>query len=306
MKQEVFIVAYHDISSEKDPLTSQLLLSTRPEMFRQHLTYFNKNYDLIDVDELLSGKLPRRPLLLTFDDAYRSVLSTAGPILKDFNAPSVFFIIASAVRGDWLAIDNVLSLAVEEMGLPRVLRLMSLPGMAVSSVSEIISRFVAGMRPSEIAVLKARIFFALGTTEAAVRQMSKEFLDLTDLDELKNYRIEVGNHSMTHSHFRTLSRDELDIEIRQSRRELQRLSGQKVRCLSIPYGDEQDATENALAFAEGGGHQAIFLVHARSNRFRRRDNAYYRVSLRNERPEKLALALRILPILRSLRHAFAG
>ena len=45
--------------------------------------------------------------------------------------------------------------------------------------------------------------------------------------KLGDYRIEVGNHSMTHSHFRTLSRDELEIEIGQSRRELQGLSGHR-------------------------------------------------------------------------------
>jgi hypothetical protein len=189
MKQDVSIVVYHDISAEKNPLTSQLSVSTCPDIFRKHISYFVKNFDVIGLDELLSGRLPRRPLLVTFDDAYRSVLSIAGPILKEVSIPSVFSLIASAVRGDWLPIDNVLSLAVEEMGLPRVLPFLGLTGPEVSSVGEMISSVVANMRPVEVAALKARILSSIGTTEAETRQMSQTFLDSGDVHTLRDYRI---------------------------------------------------------------------------------------------------------------------
>jgi peptidoglycan/xylan/chitin deacetylase (PgdA/CDA1 family) len=305
MKHNVCIVVYHDISSEKNPLTSQLSISTRPDVFRKHVLYFVKNFDVIGVDELLSDRLPPRPLLVTFDDAYQSVLSIAGPILKEVGIPSVFSVIASAVRGDSLPIDNVLSLAVEEIGLPRVLDLSGLTATAVSSVGEVISRYVASMRPAEITGLKTRLLSAIGTTEAEARQMSKTFLDLTDMHKLEDFRIEVGNHSLTHSFFRALSREELEVEIGQSRQVLQRLSGQQVRCLSIPYGDRRDATESVLAIAHASGHVAIFLVHARSNRFRRHDNTYYRVALSNERLPMMPLLLWVFPILRSLRRGLS-
>jgi peptidoglycan/xylan/chitin deacetylase (PgdA/CDA1 family) len=305
MKQDVSIVCYHDISAEKNRLTSQLSVSTRPDVFRKHISYFVKNFDVIGVDELLSGRLPRRPLLVTFDDAYRSVLTTAGPILAEVNVPSVFSVIASAVQGDSLPLDNVLSLAVEEMGLPRVLRLTGLPEKVVSSVGEMISRFVPRMRPTEITALKARMLSVIGTSEAQARQISKTFLDSSDLAKLGRYRIEVGNHSLTHSFFRTLSKDELDIEIGRSRRDLQRISGQQVRCLSIPYGDQRDATESVMAVARASGHVAIFLVHARSNRFRRCDDTYYRVGLSNEGVATMPLMLWAFPILRSFRHGLS-
>jgi hypothetical protein len=102
-----------------------------------------------------------------------------------------------------------------------------------------------------------------------------------------------------------LSSDELDVEIGHSRRDLQRLSGQQVRCLSIPYGDQRDATERVAALAGASGHAAIFLVHARSNRFRHRDNTFYRVAFGNEGVEMMPLMLRVFPILRSFRYVFS-
>jgi peptidoglycan/xylan/chitin deacetylase (PgdA/CDA1 family) len=170
------------------------------------------------------------------------------------------------------------------------------------SVGKLISRDVASMRPTEIATLKARLLSAIGTTEADARRMSTTFLGSTDMRNLADYGIEVGNHSLTHSFFRTLSRDELEAEIGQSRRILQGLSGQQVRCLSIPYGDQRDASESARAIAHGTGHAIIFLVHARSNRFRPRSDTYYRVALSNERVETMPLMVSVFPILRSFRH----
>jgi peptidoglycan/xylan/chitin deacetylase (PgdA/CDA1 family) len=300
MWRNVSIATYHDISDENSPFTSQLQLSTRPEVFRRHVAYFARNFDFIGVDELLAGELPRKPLLLTFDDAYRSVLTVAAPILKEVNAPSIFFVIPSVVQGKSLPIDNVLSLAVENMGPSRVLGLMKLNEASAKSVAEMISRFVANMRQDDIVSIKARIFSALRITEDAARRATEKFLNWTDIRKLAEYRVEVGNHSMTHSHFRRLSRNEIQFEIGQSRCELQNLSGQHVRCLSIPYGNQLDATHDVLNFARASGHQAIFLVHARSNRFRPYEDTYYRVSLRNERTWKVGMEIKLLPIVRSI------
>ncbi len=306
MFREISIVTYHDVSSEADVLTRQLSLTTRPETFREHLNYYNKNYDIIGEHDLLCAKLPRRPLLITFDDAYRSVFTVAAPLLKEVAAPSIFFIIPSLVVGKGLPIDNVLSLAVEELGVDRVASLVTQYGPPARSVGEMISRSIVKMKLKEIQELKEKIFGRLGTTEHKVEKEARIFLGPDDIVALKELGMAVGNHSMTHSRLRTLSLDELNEEIGESRRLLELLSHQPVRSLSVPYGDEGDATEQVVEVARSSGHEAIFLVHARSNRFRRADGGYYRVSLRNETVRELALSINVLPILRSAKGLIAA
>src|ERR1700733_5132904 len=92
MDKEIAIVLYHHISNDLDRLTDLLDVSTAPEVFEKHIRYLSKHFDLIGPDDLLKGKLPRRALLVTFDDAYRSVLDVGGPILASVNAPSIFFL----------------------------------------------------------------------------------------------------------------------------------------------------------------------------------------------------------------------
>jgi peptidoglycan/xylan/chitin deacetylase (PgdA/CDA1 family) len=302
MRLNLPIVAYHHVSSEVDPLTANLFVATRPEVFRAHVKYMAQNFDIVDADDLLAERLPRKPLLLTFDDAYRSVLTEAAPILAEFSAPSLFCIISSALAGDTVPIDNLLSLAVQELGAERVMSILCQSMTKVISVGQMLSEIVAEMPKYEIATAKSQILAELGVDELAIRRMWNLFLNKDDFKLFAKLRINVGNHSMTHAHFRGLSLDELDYEIVQSRGQLQNLSGQSVRCLSIPFGDWRDLTDDAFTVARSSGHDAIFLVHARSNLFRRNDDTFYRISLRNEGIPRLKFAVHVLPVLRSFYH----
>jgi peptidoglycan/xylan/chitin deacetylase (PgdA/CDA1 family) len=303
MSGEISVVVYHNISEDENALTENLSLSTRPEIFRNHVAYFSKNFDIIGESDLLTERLPRRPLLITFDDAYRSVLATGAPILQEVQAPSIFFIIPSVVQHQKLPIDNVISFAISEIGIEKVATLVG-PKKNVSTAGEIISECISGISLVGVEDLKARIFAALSTTEKQLYQDSAIFLLPDDMGRLESYGMSVGNHSMTHSHFRKLSGDELDVEIQQSRLALRDLSGQMVRCLSIPYGDKRDATAGALGAARLSGHRAVFLVHAKNNRFRPAKDIYYRVSLKNEGPRYLPFSVKIFPTVRSMRDLF--
>lgn len=87
------VLQYHHISKEAPPSTS-----ITPELFAAHLDFIeSNNLRVIDVSELksvLSGKsgLPDGTVIITFDDAYRSVYKTAYPMLKKRGWPFVVFI----------------------------------------------------------------------------------------------------------------------------------------------------------------------------------------------------------------------
>jgi peptidoglycan/xylan/chitin deacetylase (PgdA/CDA1 family) len=300
MRREITVVLYHHIAEQDEPLTSQLGLLIRPDAFEKHIKYFASNFDFVSGSDLVGGILPRRPLLVTFDDAYRSVLDVASTILKSANAPSLFFINPGTVVGATLPIDNVLSLAVEELGCDRATAVLNIGEGKISSVRRLIANVLPKWSQAQIADAKQRLCAAIGTTEAELRRTSKLFLSTADIRALSSLRIEVGNHSMSHTFFRSLSPAELETEIVDSRAVLEGLSGQSIPCLSIPYGNMLDATEHALAAARRS-HKAIFLVHAKSNRFPLAPDIFYRASVANAKPEELPFRLRVMPIMRSVR-----
>ena len=109
-------VVYHHVADRADAFTDKLLVTTTPDTFRAHLRYYSAHYDLITPGDLESGRLPKRPLLITFDDAYRSVCEVAAPILHDAGAEALFFINPAAVLDRRVPTDNLLCFAATVLG----------------------------------------------------------------------------------------------------------------------------------------------------------------------------------------------
>jgi peptidoglycan/xylan/chitin deacetylase (PgdA/CDA1 family) len=127
-----------------------------------------------------------------------------------------------------------------------------------------------------------------------------------DLKDLAAMGVEIGNHTDTHVHCRSLTPAEHDSEIIASKARLEELSGQKVRSFSVPYGSENDLTNPLLETLRASGHEAIFLVQARSNTWRPAPDVWYRTSLHNETPSQLKRHMVHKPFLRSVKHKLTG
>ena len=301
LPRDISIVLYHHVSDDNGPLVKQLVLRTDPDVFEQHVKFYAKNYDFIGPDELNSGRWPKKSLLITFDDAYRSVISVAGPILKNFRAPSIFFINSATVCGDTLPIDNILSAAAESLGLEAVLQTLPPADLRLRSVPEVITKVLPAMSLAEITAAKHRLCAAMETTVEELRNSSKLFLNEADLPKLRDVGVEVANHTTSHVFLRSRTPGELEAEISANRFALERLTGRPVRYFSVPYGDVRDATPAVQDVARKSGHRGIFLVLARSNYFRPAPDIFYRISPGNAKLRNLARELFPLPLFRSAR-----
>jgi len=298
------IVVYHNLSAAKSPWTDQISVNTDPDVFRRHVRYFARNFDLIAPGDLTRGNLPKRPLLITFDDVYKSVIDVGGPVLREVNAQSIWFINPHSVAGEALPLDNLLSLAVVELGGREVAALLGAPHGTKSSAAELILAHLPTLTYAQTKDLKMQLCQRLGAKERDLRRQSQMFIEGADLLQLRNFGMAAGNHSLTHTFFRALSQQELDTEIRVSREMLRQLTGQAVKYLAIPYGHEADATEDALNVARSSGHTAIFLAHGRSNNRVLAEDIYDRIAPGNMRPELLPVSIHLLPWLRTIRDRF--
>src|ERR1700737_3304025 len=189
MNKDITIVAYHHISDDGSKLTKHLSVSTAPELFKKHVEYFASNYNLINGTNLLTNDLPNKALLLTFDDAYRSVLDVAAPVLKAANFPSLFFINPGIVTAEVLPLDNLLSFAVEELTLDRVLALLNQNRSNIRSLSQLINRIIPNMDQADMEIGKQRIYSELKVTEIELYKASNLFLKEHDIKKLVSYGV---------------------------------------------------------------------------------------------------------------------
>ena len=104
----VRVLCYHAIS---DLSSSQRMApyGLPPEQFSRQLRLLAWRFRFLDAAEfgrfLEGGGVPRRAMLLTFDDCYRSLLEAGLPLLRAHQAPAVAFAVTSLVgrTSEWTA-----------------------------------------------------------------------------------------------------------------------------------------------------------------------------------------------------------
>lgn len=98
------ILFYHKINRiHPDAKVGNLYVA--PGDFYNQMRYLKwRGYTTISLDEVLNGislkgKLPKRPVVLTFDDGYEDNYTYAFPILKKFGFTATIFLITRDIRG---------------------------------------------------------------------------------------------------------------------------------------------------------------------------------------------------------------
>jgi glycosyltransferase involved in cell wall biosynthesis len=78
-----------------------------PREFRRQLDFLSRHFRLISPDEfrrfLAGAGVPRRAVLVTFDDCFRDLLETALPLLREFQVPALAFAVTGKLgaTNDW-------------------------------------------------------------------------------------------------------------------------------------------------------------------------------------------------------------
>ena len=92
------VLTYHRVDEmAARPNLAPDLLSASPKAFQKQMAMIQKNYTLISIEQVLEfyrqGKsLPKRSILVTFDDAYHDFAENAWPILKQYDIPVTLFV----------------------------------------------------------------------------------------------------------------------------------------------------------------------------------------------------------------------
>lgn len=98
-KDQVIVLTYHHIDEQ-----SKQPLAITPKQFSEHMAYlYEHDFHPITLSEFLrfvdTGSMPtENAVLITFDDGYESFYSQAFPVLKEYNFPSVNFVITGRLR----------------------------------------------------------------------------------------------------------------------------------------------------------------------------------------------------------------
>jgi hypothetical protein len=107
----VLILGYHRVAETAvDPDN----LCVRPDHFAQQMDVLRRQAQVIDIqtlaDGLQNGSLPRRAVVITFDDGYLDILQTAKPLLVAKDLPATVFAVTGALGEEfwWGSLSRII------------------------------------------------------------------------------------------------------------------------------------------------------------------------------------------------------
>ncbi|HEU4734251.1 MAG TPA: polysaccharide deacetylase family protein [Kofleriaceae bacterium] len=254
-------VAEHDSSYPYDPKVAD----ATPAQFRRQMETLARYGTPIGIDELIraigGAPLPRNPVMVTFDDGYRSCYETALPILRAVGMRATFFIATSFISERrlywWERIALLLGQTrrtTAQLSYPHPLTLdLSDPGM-----HDLLTRIVKDTRELDVERFLGELAAALGvewSLEIEAAYAERLIMTWDQVRALARAGMDVESHGRYHRVLQTLDDRSLETELLGARLDLEAQLGRPVRALAYPVGRRINGEQRIRKALAAAGYQ---------------------------------------------------
>jgi peptidoglycan/xylan/chitin deacetylase (PgdA/CDA1 family) len=243
----ISIVTFHRVAevADDEPYDPDVVDAT-PAQFRRHVETLARVGTPIGMETLLGaldgGALPPNPVMVTFDDGYRSCRDVVLPILRELGVPATFFIatgFAAERKLYWW--EQIAAVVHEAHGRSAMLEY---PGPLRIDTSDprarrLLDNTIKNTRGLDLDRFLGELRTALDvpwSPEIEASLATPLIMTWTDVRALADAGMDIESHTRSHRVLETLDRDELREELVGSRRDLEAQLGRPVRALSYPVG----------------------------------------------------------------------
>jgi peptidoglycan/xylan/chitin deacetylase (PgdA/CDA1 family) len=243
-QKSLLVLLYHKVVNDVVPDG----LTVNPEIYLEHLRFYKATFPVFSsIDEWREGN--SSGVMITFDDGYVNNLNIVAPMHESLEIPFTIFMTTHWLEGrffwwdiitqnkDWLASSN-------KMGTDEVLNsLMNLPHIEQKEkrVDELIFKYQ----------LK--------------NELNKDLrcMNIAELSALSNSKwVNIGSHTISHPRLALLSNENQEVELINSKIELEKITGKQIDCLSYPHGGKQAFNQESKMLASKIGYKYAFAAYS--------------------------------------------
>lgn len=214
------------------------------------LHYLHRCFRIVQLDrvvkDLAAGKPPKHnEIVLTFDDGLRNNATVAYPVLKHLEIPATFFVCPGLIStGQWLwTHETRCRLGMLHTGaLSSLARQLSCAAATVEGIVE----WMKTLGPNDRQAAEAKIRQAtLGFQPSAEDREACDMMDWNTLGSLDPDLITIGSHTLTHPILTTLDDASIDLEMTESRRQLEQKLNRAANYFCYPNGSHHAQSSRA-------------------------------------------------------------
>lgn len=273
----LLVLMYHDLSPEPHPgdKSDSLRAELAVYHFACHIRSLVGAVRVITLRDAMAelretGKFRENSVAITFDDGYKSVYSSAFPILKQYGASATVFLLTGWLNGrmtlwweDLADLVRVADLAkIDTKGINHILDFtkdgipdrLDNSNRARGRFLERVSGALMVLEDSE-RLRKSEAVHALLAPSCGPLQPGQQPMSWDEARQLSEAGIELAAHTCNHKNMSFLSLEEAERELREGKLEIERRIGQKVSGFAYPYGYDVGAYERYGPLLERCGYE---------------------------------------------------
>ena len=299
-------VVFHDISESESSFTKGMGVTISPSNFESALRFIAAHYHPVSLGDVLDHRrLPERPVLLTFDDGYASVLDRAVPVCKRLGIPATLFLNSAFLDNKCLSPDNLVCYVANIRGMGTINNaariVLGKDAPELRAMMDVFRRLFTTISLTQRAEFLEALRHLAEVNDAQLAAAERLYLTSGQVRALSHEGFEIGNHTTCHVHCRNLRSRDRHEQIDRNKMDLEKLSGRAVRSFSVPYGSSIDLSNELTTYLRSSGHQGVFLSEGVSNTLLS-GVVLDRVGVRGSGDETTFVDLEVLPRLRFIRN----
>ncbi|MBF0486871.1 MAG: polysaccharide deacetylase family protein [Nitrospirae bacterium] len=269
LEDALTVFLYHDVTHSPSEFSKLYKLNVPPDVFDFQLRFIKNNFNVVSPDELISGELPPRAAMVTFDDGVKGFFSDAAEIIENNAVPTVIFLNTEPVSGVIFQSGLITYLCEKEEGFREYL--LSVVGreniitpLFLNCTREIVNSYLK---------LSGKDF------QDAVEGFVGPFASEDDLIKTSHSRyIYYGNHLYNHDVALTLSDDELRESYLKNMEKLQSFKN-FTNLFAFPFGQPGTTfSERQIGLCLSLGAQKVFSSYPVIN-YTPSDSYLHRIAL---------------------------
>lgn len=266
MYNELRILAYHrigDFDKDSYPFDIELISATQAE-FDWQMGHIKKYYNPISFSLLASSfetgtALPKRPVIVTFDDGFEDNYSIAFPVLKKHGIPATIFLATDYIGTkeifwfDWVVyvLRNIINPGSLELpGLSSAMK----PETTQESISRVL-KHLKKISNQERLVALSKMRDLVQKEPVYIDNSKSKPMNWNQAREMSQNGIEFGSHTASHPILSRLTDDELTRELIASRDAIQGAIHKPCDVIAYPVGGHEEYDSRTAIEAKKAGYK---------------------------------------------------
>jgi peptidoglycan/xylan/chitin deacetylase (PgdA/CDA1 family) len=264
------ILAYHRVGELRDtPAVDSRSISATREGFARQMEHLTRFYQVVSMPEVLQAfekgtPLPKRAVLITFDDAYADFVDIAWPILQQFRLPATLFVPTAYPDHPervfwWDRLYQAFAASPRaEINVPRLGQLSLHAADQKRRSLRMVQNHVTTIPHCEA----MRLVDSLCAERGPRSVQGGSVLTWKQLRELSSEGLTLGSHTRTHPLMTQITPERMREEVQGSLEDLQREIGTCLPIFCYPNGNHNDVV---LAVLREQGIRLAFTTLSGTN-----------------------------------------